>query len=83
MNTWLVAAAVLSAGLAACGAGCLLYDVIDALVALELAGVLVTAILMLLAEGTHRQAFIDLAVVFAVLDFAGSLTFARLLERHE
>jgi multisubunit Na+/H+ antiporter MnhF subunit len=52
------------------------------LVALEIAGVLATTILMLLSEAFHRQSFIDLAVVLAPLALIGSLTFARLMERH-
>jgi multisubunit Na+/H+ antiporter MnhF subunit len=43
--------------------------------------VLATVILLLLAEGFHRQPFVDLALVFAVLQFAGSLAFVRMLER--
>jgi multisubunit Na+/H+ antiporter MnhF subunit len=58
-----------------------LFGVLDALVALELMGVLSTVELMLLAEGTHRQPFIDLALVLAVMSFIGALAFARLLER--
>ena len=38
-------------------------------------------VLMLLAEGFHRQPFIDLAVVFAPMSLVGSLMFARLMER--
>ena len=37
-------------------------------------------ILMLLAEGFHRQPFIDLAVVFAPMSLVGALAFARLME---
>lgn len=81
MNEWLVAATVLVVGLAPCIALCLAGKPVDGLVALEVAGVLASAILLLLAEGFHRQSFADLAVVFAVLNFAGALTFARLLER--
>jgi multicomponent Na+:H+ antiporter subunit F len=55
--------------------------VMDGLVALNLAGTIVTLVLLLLAEGTHRQPFFDLAVVSAVLSFAGGLAFARFLER--
>jgi multisubunit Na+/H+ antiporter MnhF subunit len=38
-------------------------------------------VLLLLAQGTHRQPFFDLAIVSAVLSFAGGLAFARFLER--
>ena len=52
-----------------------------ALVALELASTLVTLVLVLLAAGTNREPLMDLALVSAFLSFAGSLAFARFLER--
>jgi multisubunit Na+/H+ antiporter MnhF subunit len=81
MNEWLVAATVLLVAIVPCAALCLRGSPLDGLVALELAGVLTTVVLLLLAEGFHRQPFVDLAVVFAVLQFAGSLAFVRMLER--
>jgi multisubunit Na+/H+ antiporter MnhF subunit len=81
VNEWLVAATALIAVLVPCVALCLTGQVVQGLVALEVAGVIACAVLMLLAEGFHRQSFIDLAVVFAVLNFAGGLAFARMLER--
>jgi multicomponent Na+:H+ antiporter subunit F len=55
--------------------------IMDALVGLELAAVLDTLAVALLAEGFHRQSFFDLAIVLGVLGFIGSLAFARFLER--
>jgi multicomponent Na+:H+ antiporter subunit F len=81
MNEWLLAAVVLLAALVPCGAVCVLRSPVDGLAALEVAGVIDTTILVLLSEGFHRQPFVDLAVVAAVLSFAGSLVFARILER--
>jgi multicomponent Na+:H+ antiporter subunit F len=81
VNIWILAALLLLPALAACGLVCVRSQVLDSLVALELAGVLSTVELMLLAQGTHRQPFIDLALVLAVMAFIGSLAFARLLER--
>lgn len=81
VNIWLVAAIALLPGLLACGLACVLFGVLDALVGLELMGVLSTVELMLLSEGTHRQPFIDLALVLAVMSFIGGLACARLLER--
>ncbi len=81
MNVWLIAAVALLPALLACGIACAIGHVMDALIALELAGVLATVELVLIAEGTGRQPFIDLALVLAVLAFIGSLAFARLLER--
>ncbi|MHB1468241.1 MAG: MrpF/PhaF family protein [Solirubrobacteraceae bacterium] len=81
MNIWLIAAFALLPALLACGLTCVLRPAVDGLVALELAGPLAVVELMLLAEGTGRQPFIDLALVLAVMAFVGSLAFARLMER--
>ena len=82
MNEWEIAAAVLGFALLPCGAVALLSDPPHGLVALEVAGVLLSTILVLLAEGLHRQPFVDLAVVFAPMSLVGSLLFARLMERN-
>ena len=81
MNEWLVAATVLLVALLPCTALCFRGRPLDGLVGLEVAGVIATVVLLLLAEGFHRQPFVDLALVFAVLQFAGSLAFVRMLER--
>jgi multisubunit Na+/H+ antiporter MnhF subunit len=80
MNEWEVVAAVLGAGLAACGALAALGGVAAALVALELGGTIATTILMVLSEGLQRQPFVDLALVVAVLSVLGGMVIARLLE---
>ena len=80
MNEWLLAAIVLMAALVPCGVVCAREDVLAGLVGLELAGVLGALVLLLLAEGFHRQPFADLAIVLAVLSFAGSLLYARFFE---
>ncbi len=82
MNEWEIAAAVLGFALIPCLVVCLVSPPAHGLVALEIGGVLVTTILVLLSEGFHRQPFVDLAVVLAPLALVGSLTFARLMERH-
>jgi multisubunit Na+/H+ antiporter MnhF subunit len=81
VNEWEIAAAVLGFALIPCGAVALLSAAPSGLAAVQLAGVLLSTILMLLAEGFHRQPFIDLAVVFAPMSLVGSLLFARLMER--
>jgi multicomponent Na+:H+ antiporter subunit F len=53
----------------------------DGLVALNVGGDIATLVLLLLAAGTGREPFFDLAIVSAVLTFAGSLAYARFLER--
>jgi multisubunit Na+/H+ antiporter MnhF subunit len=81
MNEWEIAATVLGFGLIPCAIVALTAKPPDGLAALQVGGVLLTTALMLLAEGFHRQPFIDLAVVFALMSAVGTLTFARLMER--
>ncbi len=81
MNEWEIAAVVLGFALLPCLGVCFLAPATHGLVSLQVAGVLLTTILMLLAEGFHRQPFIDLAVVLAPMALIGSIMFARLMER--
>jgi multisubunit Na+/H+ antiporter MnhF subunit len=81
MNQWLVAALVLVVALGLCGAAALAFDLVSAVIALEVGGVVAVSTLLVLAEGMHRQSFVDLALVAAVLALPGALIFIRLLER--
>jgi multicomponent Na+:H+ antiporter subunit F len=81
VNAWLVAAMVLLVGLVPLLVVCVRNSALDALVALELASTVTTLVLLLLAQGYRRDPFFDLALVSALLSFAGALTFARFLER--
>ena len=80
MNEWQIAAAVLIAALVPCGWLCLRRSFADGLVALQLAGILASLTVLLLAEAEGREPFADLALVLAVLSFSGTLLFARFLE---
>jgi multisubunit Na+/H+ antiporter MnhF subunit len=81
MNPWLAAAAILMAALVLPGIVCVVGRPLDGLVALELACVGSTLALLLVAEGLHRKAFADLAIVAAISSFVGCLAFVRLLSR--
>jgi multisubunit Na+/H+ antiporter MnhF subunit len=81
MNEWEIAAAVLGGSILPCLGVCTLSDAVNALAALELAGTLLASALMALCEGFHRQPFIDLALLFALLTMVGAFAFARLMER--
>jgi multisubunit Na+/H+ antiporter MnhF subunit len=81
MNEWEVAAVVLGAAIVPCLGVCLFASVTSALAALELAGTLLASALMALCEGFHRQPFIDLALIFALLSMIGAIVFARMMER--
>jgi multisubunit Na+/H+ antiporter MnhF subunit len=54
---------------------------IDGLVALELAGTLTVLVLLCFGEGFHRSFEFGVAIVAAVLAWAGGLVFARFLGR--
>jgi multisubunit Na+/H+ antiporter MnhF subunit len=82
MNEWEVAAAIIACAIVPCLGVCLLSSAVNALAALELAGTLASTALMALCEGFHRQPFVDLALLFAVLSMLGAFAFARLMERH-
>jgi multicomponent Na+:H+ antiporter subunit F len=81
VNEWLIAATVLLLGLVPCAVVMMRGSIVEALVGLQMAGVLQTVVLLLLAEGFHRPPFFDLALVLALLTLAGGLVFARMLER--
>lgn len=81
MTEWEIAAAVLGAGLIPCLIMCAVCDAASGMAALEVGSVLLTTILMVLAEGFHRQPFIDLALTFAFVSVVGALAMVRLLER--
>lgn len=80
-SAYLIAAAVMLAGLAPLIVFAVNAEPPDGLVALNIGGDIATLVLLLLAAGTGREPFFDLAVVSAVLSFAGSLAYARFMER--
>lgn len=81
MSAWLVAAAILLLGLIGCAVVAVRGNPADALVGLVAAGVVVTLVLILLSVGFGRTIYGDVAVVIAVLSFAGGLVFVQYLER--
>ncbi len=81
MNPWLISAAAMLFALIPVGIRCFYGDPMDRLVALETAGVIVTLTLLLLAVGTNRLVFLDIALAAALLAFGGGLVFARFMER--
>jgi multisubunit Na+/H+ antiporter MnhF subunit len=81
MNEWELAAVILLAAVIPCLCVCVFAGATHALAAFEITSTLLTSVLMVLSEGFHRQPFVDLAVVFAVMSMVGALVFARLMER--
>jgi multicomponent Na+:H+ antiporter subunit F len=81
VNPWLWVATGLVAALAPLIVAMARRPPIEAVVVLELAGSLTAVALLLIAEGTGREPFGDLAVVLVVLSFAGTIAYLRFLER--
>jgi multisubunit Na+/H+ antiporter MnhF subunit len=77
VNAWLWAAAALTAAIAAPVWVAIRRPLLDGIVALQAAGANATLVLLLIAEGTKREPFGDLALVLAVTSFAGGLAFLR------
>ena len=83
MNVWLIAAIVLLLAVAPLGWLAATGTAGDGVVAVELAGVVISLAMLSIAKGLERQPFGDLALVLAVCSFAGSLAFVRFLELGE
>lgn len=81
MNAFEVAGTVLLAAFAPLLWCAFTRRAIDGLIALELAGTLTVLVLLCFAQGFHRSFEFDVAVVAAVLVWAGGLVFARFLGR--
>lgn len=81
MNAWLIAATILLVALLLPLYVALRRPLMDALIALELVGVVQSMVLMLLAQGFHRISLMDPALVLAVMSVIGALGYVRLMER--
>ena len=78
---WLAAATVLIAALVPCGWVALRRSVLHGLVALELAGVVMTLALVCLTVGYQRSSYANVPLVAAFLTWVGGLVFVRFLDR--
>lgn len=83
MNAYLWAATVLLLGLVPLLIVCVRARPLEALAAVELASVIATLVLLLLAEGFKRSAYFNVSLVLATMSFAGGLVYVRLLSRLE
>ena len=81
MNQWLWAATALLALLGPLLLVAVVVPRLDALVALQAGGTILTLALVMLAEGFHRSAYTVLGLVAAVFTFTGSLVFVRFFAR--
>jgi multicomponent Na+:H+ antiporter subunit F len=53
----------------------------DRVIAVDLIGVLMVCLLVVTASATTQQAFLDVAMVVALISFVGTVAYARYIER--
>ena len=53
----------------------------DRVIAIDLIGVLLVCLLVMMAGVTAQQAFLDVAMVVALISFVGTVAYARYIER--
>jgi multicomponent Na+:H+ antiporter subunit F len=53
----------------------------DRVIAIDLMGVLIVCLLVVVAASTAQQAFLDVAMVVALISFVGTVAYARYIER--
>ena len=81
MSIWMAGVIVLVALLVPLAAVAALGTPGDGLVALQMASVVATVALLLMAQALHREILADLALVLGVGSVVGGLAYATLLER--
>ena len=82
MNAFGIASLALFCGFVPLGFVLLRAREIDAVVALEVGGVISTLALICLGESFHRGVYSDVPVVSAALTWIGGMVFARFLGRY-
>ena len=53
----------------------------DRVIAIDLIGVLMVCVLVVTASATAQQAFLDVAMVIALISFVGTVAYAHYIER--
>jgi multicomponent Na+:H+ antiporter subunit F len=80
VNGWLWAATALVAMLVPLALLCMRLPAPEGVVAIEAAGIDAILALLLVAQGTGRQPFGDLALALAVVSFVGAIAYLRFVE---
>jgi multisubunit Na+/H+ antiporter MnhF subunit len=77
VNVWFVGATILLITVAPCAYVVVRRNLLEALVAIELVATLMALVLLLLAEGHHRNSYYTLPLVLAFANMIGALIFVR------
>src|ERR671929_81888 len=80
VRAWLVWWVLLAAAFVPLAILCTRLRAPEGIVAIEAAGVDAVLALLLIAQGTNRQPFGDLALVLAVVSFVGAIAYLRFVE---
>jgi multisubunit Na+/H+ antiporter MnhF subunit len=83
VNVWFVGATALLVGLVPVAWVLIRGDILEALVALQLAGTVVAIVLLLIGEGFKRNSYYTLPLVLAFTNFVGVLIFVRFMGNRE
>ena len=83
MNIWFVGATILLLALVPVAYVLIRGELIEALVALQLAGTVVCVVLLLISEGFKRNSYYSLPLVLAFTNVVGVLIFVRFLGDRE
>lgn len=81
MNPWILASIAALVCMIPCFLLCIRGDAMNRLVGLEAGSVMAVIVLLMLAEGFDRKAFVDISLTLALLSFGAGLVFARFFER--
>lgn len=81
MNLWLWFATIFALLLIPCLWVCVTTPIMERFAALQMAQILAVLVMLLLAEGYHRDIYFDMGLVLAVLSLASGLVYVRFLER--
>lgn len=81
LTPWVAAGTFLLACVGACGVAAWRRKTFEALIAMELAGVLTTLALVCLTVAYQRTTYGDVPIISAVLTWVGGLVFVRFLDR--
>jgi multicomponent Na+:H+ antiporter subunit F len=80
VSVWLAAAAALLIALIPCGFVAGRGSPMERLLGFELAGPIGSTALVAMAEGFGRSVYMDVALVFTVVNFVATLAYVRLFE---
>jgi multisubunit Na+/H+ antiporter MnhF subunit len=81
LNIWLISSVVLLLLLLPATIASIRGGVLDCLIGVQLGGIITTLVFITIGIWTAESAYVDVAIVIAILSFCGGLVYAQFLER--